>query len=256
MPHEPDPTAEEQVRRLLADARHTEPMPDDVVARLDAVLSDLAAGDGAGPPRIPDGSAARAADLAAARRRRTVRNLLVAAAAIVAVGIGLNEADLTVSGGDADSASSGAADAPVAGAEAAPSTSESDNGVTAQDAQPGATELQDDGMLDFDVRESAVRLSADRFGTQVRRLQVQPKFGTRGDVASATTPDQLFSLGRNPLRAGCSTRGWGAGRLVPVRYDGDLGALVFRKATGDTQVVDLFLCGNDEPSRSITLPAR
>ena len=32
---------EEQVRRLLADARHTEPMPDDVAARLDGVLADL-----------------------------------------------------------------------------------------------------------------------------------------------------------------------------------------------------------------------
>ena len=39
---DPDLTpAEEQVRRLLADARHDEPMPDDVAERLDRVLADL-----------------------------------------------------------------------------------------------------------------------------------------------------------------------------------------------------------------------
>ena len=36
------PAQEEEVRRLLAEARHTEPMPPDVVARLDRVLDDLA----------------------------------------------------------------------------------------------------------------------------------------------------------------------------------------------------------------------
>ena len=35
------PEQEAEVRRLLADARHTEPMPDAVVARLDRVLADL-----------------------------------------------------------------------------------------------------------------------------------------------------------------------------------------------------------------------
>ena len=41
MPHDDLTPEEEQVRRLLADARHTEPMPDDVAARLDEVLADL-----------------------------------------------------------------------------------------------------------------------------------------------------------------------------------------------------------------------
>ena len=36
-----DPAEDERIRRLLADARHTEPMPEAVVARLDRVLSGL-----------------------------------------------------------------------------------------------------------------------------------------------------------------------------------------------------------------------
>ena len=36
-----DPAEDERIRRLLADARHTEPMPEAVVARLDRVLAGL-----------------------------------------------------------------------------------------------------------------------------------------------------------------------------------------------------------------------
>ena len=50
------PAEEERVRRLLADARHTEPMPDEVVARLDGVLADLAETAG---PRAHRGDLAR-----------------------------------------------------------------------------------------------------------------------------------------------------------------------------------------------------
>ena len=39
----PSPEQEDRMRRLLADARHDEPVPDDVVARLDRVLADLRA---------------------------------------------------------------------------------------------------------------------------------------------------------------------------------------------------------------------
>jgi hypothetical protein len=262
-PHEPDlgpelTPAEEQVRRLLADARHTEPMPEDVAARLDGVLADLAAEDGAGRRRVSDHSVARAADLAAARRRRTARNLLIAAAAVVAIGVGINQADLTITSNnaDADSMSSGG----DAAAEAAPSTAGGREGATQDEApqavKPGKTGL--DYGLHGAYQAGAVRLSADRFGTQVRRLQADAKMITmqdRNDAASEAATDGLFSLGQ-ALRPGCSTQGWGAGLLVPVRYDGDLGGLVFRTARGETQVVDLFLCGTDEPTRSITLSAR
>lgn len=259
MPHDPDPTtADEQVRRLLADARHTEPLPDDVAARLDQVLTDLA-----GERRDAghtDRSVAVAASLAAARRRRTARNLLVAAAAVVAIGYGLNSVDLTVSDGDGGSAvtadAGGDAGAVPSGASAEREGSASDElkGDAAAES-PGAFEADRDGLVTGSLAYGApVRLSSDRFGAQVRRLHANTRVMALDDSAGAAT-DGLMSLGRS-LRPGCPTIGWGAGLLVPARYDGQLGAVVFRKAKGETQVVDLFLCGNDEPTRSITLPVR
>ncbi|MDI6910155.1 hypothetical protein [Nocardioides sp.] len=240
MPDDPELTPqEERVRRLLADARHTEPMPDDVVARLDGVLADLRRDpvDAERPARLP--AAPAPADLAGARRRRTVRNLLVAAAAVVAVGVGLNEADLTVSGGAEDS---GAGSGAGAGAQSAPA-GEAD--------QPAA-----DGADSFLRDQAPVRLTSERFGPQVRRLQAAERSAA---LYGTTTSQSDAKPERNELdaiRASCSTEGWGAGRRVAVRYDGDLGALVYRRAHGETQVVDLYLCGSDQPTRSITLPAR
>jgi hypothetical protein len=80
MPPTPD---EERVRRLLADARHDEPVPEDVAARLDGVLADLAR------QRGTDGT-----DVVTARRlggghrtRRRWLTGLTAAAALVVVGV-------------------------------------------------------------------------------------------------------------------------------------------------------------------------
>lgn len=244
MTHEPDLTpTEEQVRRLLADARHTEPMPEDVAARLDGVIADLAAGGAGGaerprPPELPR-------DLAAARRRRTARNLLIAAAAVVVVGVGVNQVDLTVSGGDEDNAASSAG-GDTEGA-----------GRAADEAQPegqAATPRDLDGLDGATLSVAPVRLTSERFGTQVRRLQDRRPATLSDSVASGAIRGHMDF---DRLEAvPCPTAGWGGGRFVIVRYDGDLGALVFRRVRGDTQVVDLFLCGSDEPARSVTLPAR
>lgn len=82
MPDELDPThtdagQTDAVRRLLADARETGPMPPEVAARLDAVLADLAAG---GEP----------ASVTPLRRRRWPR-VVLAAAAVTAVALGATE---------------------------------------------------------------------------------------------------------------------------------------------------------------------
>jgi hypothetical protein len=249
MPHQPDPDltpTEEQVRRLLAEARHTEPMPEDVAARLDGVLADLTvdAGPSAGPLAAAGArrTPAPPADLAAARRRRNARKLLVAAAAVVAIGVGLNEVDLTVSGGDsASTATSGAEDAAgdAAGAEA---------------SQPEAAPSPADSLDGYVYGRAALRLTAARFGTQVRRLQTAGRTAALNDTTASSQAQAPREL--SALRRACSTEDWGTGRFVAVRYDGDLGALVFRRVRGETQVVDLYLCGGEDPARSITLRAR
>ena len=85
----PDP--EDDVRRLLADARHTEPMPADVAARMDDLLAGLRP-DSPVAPEVPDAEPVpvstpaprhpAVASLAAQRRRRAA-GMLVAAAAVV-----------------------------------------------------------------------------------------------------------------------------------------------------------------------------
>src|SRR5690242_14743383 len=87
-----DPAQDERIRRLLADARHTDPMPEAVVARLDRVLAGLS------DDRTERAERAEVVDLMA-RRRRTVGQLLVAAAAVVAVGFGITQVLPDLGGG-------------------------------------------------------------------------------------------------------------------------------------------------------------
>ena len=44
-------------------------------------------------------------------------------------------------------------------------------------------------------------------------------------------------------------------KVVAATYDAAPAALVLRPPSGDVQVVDLYLCGDVEPRRSITLTA-
>src|SRR6476469_4846664 len=96
-----DPQTEERVRRLLAEARHDEPMPADVASRLDDVLAGLAA------EPAPRGRVVPLAD-----RRRKAGALLVAAAAVVVAGVGIGQA-LHGSHGDSSTAGASAEGAPV-----------------------------------------------------------------------------------------------------------------------------------------------
>ncbi len=96
-PPELSPAEEDAVRRQLAAARHTEPMPDAVVERLDRVLVGLA------EERQPKPTVPPVIDLAARRRRLGVK-LLVAAAAVVVAGVGISKLpsmSSNDSGGDA-----------------------------------------------------------------------------------------------------------------------------------------------------------
>ncbi|WP_028643747.1 hypothetical protein [Nocardioides sp. URHA0020] len=137
---DPEPTpAEEQVRRLLADARHDEPMPAEVVDRLDRVLAGL----DLGRPTPP-------VDLAARRRRRTARTLLVAASAVVVLAVGFTQLDLGGGGGDA-----GSAQRSEAGGASAPQSDV--DGDSAGDRSQLAT-------------GPPVVLSSAGFGTEVRAL--------------------------------------------------------------------------------------
>ncbi|HEU5036107.1 MAG TPA: hypothetical protein VFT70_03825 [Nocardioides sp.] len=215
---------DDRLRRLLADARHTEPMPPDVAARMDGVLADLGADR---PVR------ATVTDLASVRRRRRVRTLLVAAAAVVVAGIGIDQVRDGI-GSTSDSSADTSAD------------TSADDAAGAPPQQPHPAEgVGGGGSLASEQPGRVghpVRLDPDRFGRQVARLQ-------HGGAASFSAQDHVDAL------QGVRCRAPGDGRAVAVTYDGEPGVLVFRPPSRDSQVVDLVLCGHAGVARSITLPA-
>lgn len=222
---DPDLTPEEQqVRRLLADARHDEPLPDDVAARLDGVLADLVA-----EPR----STAPVVDLAARRRRHVLRNVLVAAAAVVVVGVGIGRVDLGATGED-DSGSSAESSALDDGGGSAPS------GAAPEAVAPGRV----------------LRLTSEDFDERLARADAAGGL----DALAARTQDELdqgtydySSLDAPP--GWCNDAAWGRGLRIAVRYDGEPGVLVLRRPSGGTREADLYLCGETTPTRSTTVPA-
>ncbi len=220
--------AEEEVRRRLADARHTGPTPPDVVARLDRVLGDLA--------QEPDRTAP-VVDLA--RRRRRVASLLVAAAAVVAVGVGIGQVMGPQSGSDTTSAESGA---------------QADNGLG---ASQGQSKSGGEGTTSSDGPVPVTGDAQEKAGLPRLRLDHLKEDFTvaRRELASDAQAYSGPGSAARAAGAACAAKSWGRGRFVPVSYGGTPAVLVFRRAVGDTQVAELFLCGSEEPVRSVTLPA-
>jgi hypothetical protein len=216
-----DPADDARIRALLADARHTEPMPADVAARLDRVLEELA------QDRAP---IAPVIDLA--RRRRTAAKLLVAAAAVVVAGVGIGQVLPGVDGGtSAQDAQAPAADSQEVQAE---------GGAGGSDRAPS---LDSDPAVPEATAGHVAHIREEHFGADVRLVRSQ----LGGDDAKgfAAAPDTA-----------CLPAPVGDGTILAVDYDGASAALVLRPPAGDTQVVDLYLCGQTSPQRSITLTAR
>ncbi|HEX5860924.1 MAG TPA: hypothetical protein VFY58_03720 [Nocardioides sp.] len=217
---------QEKVRRLLAAARHTDPTPPEVVARLDAVLEDLG-GESERTAPVDD----------LARRRRRAASLLVAAAAVVAIGIGANQLITPQPQAETSSAGDAGLDSGSAESEAQPESQ-----PKAQSGEAPAESSEDaplDGASLFAVRRNHL---ADDL-TDARR--VRRSFGLSSKASSADRAAGIL----------CSADAWGQGRFVPVRYGNQPAVVVFRRPVNETQVADLFLCGSRQPVRSVTLAA-
>ncbi len=241
------PEQEAAVRRLLAEARATEPMPADVAARLDRVLVGL------GEEGFPDAAARHVVAPPWRRRRATV--VLVAAAAVVAIGVGLGQLDGVGDGGDSDSG--GAADSAVT-AERAPSADleDGDGDGDGDGAAPAPSEAGSAYATSPDPATPVGRVDADRFTADVNQLRLGiPEDAVDGEFVQLAA-DQLTSgsvITGRPFE--CAPAVWGAGVLVPVYVDGTPFVLAYRPATGESQIVDLLRCGTGQPERSTTLKA-
>ncbi len=225
---QPDPQAE-AVRRLLAQARHTEPMPADVAARMDAVLADLSS-------TADDPGAERPGVVALdGHRRRRAAGLLVAAAAIVVGGV-------TV-----------AQHLPSSGSGASPSSAAGQDSSSEFDRSGGSTAVPRAVSPSDQPQDLAGGTATVRRGRVVVRPQhfTSDALAARRLVTAASPGPSTMSLGRIP--SGCvdvpsdST-------VVRATYERAPAALVFHRPASSSQVVDLYVCGSHRPVRSATLP--
>jgi len=228
------PPEQDAVRRLLAEARHDEPVPPAVAARLDAVLAELTA------ERRETRTTAPVVDLAA-RRRRGAGVGLLAAAAVVVAGVGIGQvidrsgsmdgdngsatSSESFDRGDAGGSGEGDAGADAgAGQDEAPAAEDSRRGATASD---GAPEVSTDSLR-RDLR--AALLSA-------ASLTAAPE--PEAEAACAVAEAVL-----------------GDGTRVPITLDGRPALAVYAVPQGGRQQVDVYLCSTAGPAERVWLPVR
>lgn len=220
-----------EVRRLLADARHTGPMPDDVVDRMDRMIARL--GDETRAPAAEPAPEAAVVPIAAYRRRRAAA-LLVAAAAVVVGGVVV--VPHLPRGGSASPAGSSAQDSTAGGGYELGNTGNGGSNTSGgKTSAPSSTPH---------------RLAPVRHGRIVVRPQQFPFAALQGRRLldrRTEAMDQAAVLGCSGLPR--------SGRVVPAEYQHAPAALVYRQAVGTSQVVDLYVCGSTRPIRSTTLPA-
>lgn len=169
-----DPDDEELVRRALASAPDPGPVPDDVAARLDRTLADLARQRSATP-----------------RRRRWPAVLAAAlVASLVAFGVGTLVRAGTGAGSGAQSTSSGAASAPYAGAR----TSQPEGGAARGPAAAPVARLHS-ASFGRDVGRMLAVLDTTRLGHTSGHLDTRTP---RGTTPHPTTRPSACLLPRSP----------------------------------------------------------
>ena len=234
--HEEGAEATEQaMRRLLAAAARPDPvMPDQVVARLDDVLADLArehgpagaAVDGSRrgevPPLTTHGSPApdEPVNLDAQRVRRRGPQLLVAAAAVSVLGLGLGNV-LGGLGGSTGQGDSAGGDASTAGgasvAESGETFADGDEHAPGEETEDGVGTLSTDPLP---------RLRSGSLLVDVERAQ----------LFSVPTVGEERQAGcvRPPLQDG--------DELLPVRLDGEEAVLVLGVPREGVRRAEIYTC--------------
>ena len=241
------PAEEAAVRARLAEARHTDPVPDHVVARLDGVLADLTAERTAEPSAVPSADRREPDDAPvapvvplASRRRRALSTGLVAAAAVVALGVALPQ--VLDSTGGSDSASSGsAADSGGSVAEAGPGQGSGDDSDDAAAGSAPSELAEGDGAASSERAGSAFAAPLALRSDEALRPAVRPLARQGAVTAYDASPGCVLDVG--------------AGDRVDATWDGLPAVVVLRPVEEGRQDVEVFVCGSDEVVASTTLRA-
>lgn len=234
------PEEHEEIRRLLADARPSGSIPADVAARMDAVLADLAADAYDRPERGSEtGPVGSPVVSLAAHRRRRAGGLLVAAAAIVVAGIAVSQHRAGQAGPSADSPTS-ALDRSATDGSASNSAPEAPlpTGKSPENLAGGSARLQ--------LRKGRVIVHARTFPADATAAKSLLKSYSAQDSSSASSSAASADICTTPPADS---------EVVRATFERADAVLVYRQPAGDTQVVDLYVCGQSRPVRSVTLPA-
>lgn len=228
------PPEQEAVRRLLADARHDGATPPEVVTRLDERLASLVAERGEAPTPV-----APVVDLGA-RRRRLAGVGLLAAAAVVVAGVAIGQALPRMQGSsDAGSAADSATSERELGAQE--DSGGSDAGGSNLAEAPQDPQAKETYLTPGVAGLPSLLTFADDLDDDLVDL--------RATESSASSTDE------STRSVSCDLRGIGPGQRVAAQVDGSRGLVVFRRGEGETQQVDLYVCGDPQPVRTLTLPA-
>jgi hypothetical protein len=263
-----DPTQTEAVRRALAAARHDEPVPAEVAARLDAALAVLVAEET--EPVVAAALVAPSAEGATVipLRRRRLPVLLAAAAAVVATAVAVPQ---LIDRPSADLHSTAARDSvPTTGDSAEAGDHEARGPMSPQDldstlSKSGVTQLRDETL-----RHDVANLLVQRGRTT---LDVLPEgydnrgssSGELGGLADDAAPEASKadrSVSANGPWAAAAARGCGpseppaGSRIFHARYEGHRAIVVAFAPTPDGTPVHVYDCRTAPrvPTRMFTLP--
>lgn len=244
------PRQEREITRLLADARHTEPMPEAVATRIEAALAELAA------QRGPD--AAPVVDLAGRRRTRRLR-LLAAAAAVVAAGAvlpsilpgGTDSADMLVSGSDDSGESAESAESAAGGRTALEDRAASESAPSPAAPAPTDQSATKDQQLVTGYRAWVIRIRPEHFAADV-------ELATRAAVPGngAARSDRPRPLAALPSAVTECLPEDASGTVYRSSYGGRPGVLIVGPPVGGQRRYELIVCGQPEVTRSVLLPAQ
>lgn len=250
------PAQDAAVRRALAEAGGPEPMPEEIAARLDAVITSLAADRGITPDiSHPEDHRVLPLDPFARHRRVRARFLLAAAAVVVAGAVGAGVISDRDGSGDASTAADQMSDDDPA---------RSDAGALAE--SPSSV---DDKAGEATPDQEAAPEAPSGLGAEPRRIvtdeplrEVRPD-RLREDLVALqhiTLPhpaaaDYTGATLTAPKDFMCEPADFGLGYLVGVLYDGKPAVVAFRDRVGQTQAAEVLACGTGDVLHSTTLPA-
>jgi hypothetical protein len=268
-----DDPAFDDVRALLAQARVTEPVPDEVAARLDATLSSLQTRRAA--EAAADAESAPAVVVPLRRRVRQRAGRVLVAAAVVAVvgagGVGIaqlsgnplnSSADKATS---ADRAQDGAGGSTASGVapEVAGATGTVPRTTRGSRAVPELTTA----AFAADAARVMVALAADQVADAAGKAASQSPSDATGNLdsrspapdynaldAPAVTASPQASADQLAGTATCAGPDAPDAVVVPATLDGGAVALVFRPPTGSGQRVEAWSCDGATLLEGATVP--